>query len=89
MAVVRNAGYSLHYATAGDIAEGIQIVQGFIWSGATAGGNLTFKNSAGEIVLGPFTAGNNNLHVNFPRALTFNGLEVDVLSSGVVDVILA
>ena len=97
MAVVINKGYSLYYATAGDIQTGNVTVAGFVWSGATAKTHtLTFKDSAGNIVWGPILAGGVTVAgdttvpiiVMFPKARIIPGLEVDVLGSGTVTVFL-
>lgn len=92
MAIVLNKGYSIHYSAAGENVSTTVIAQGFTWTGSTdAAHQLTFKNSAGDIVLGPFTAGiiGEPLVVIFKKPLRFKGLEVDVLGSGIVDVLLA
>ena len=98
MAVVNNNLYSLYYAAAGDIQTGRLMVQGFVWSGATAKTDtLTFKDSAGDIVWGPILAGGVTVAgdttvpivVMFPKPRMVQGLEVDVLGSGTVTVFLA
>lgn len=90
MAVVNNSGYSLHYATAGDVQTGMMKVLGFTWTGATATHTMTFKDGAGNIWAGPFTMGASlqPIVVMFPQGMWVDGLEVDVLGSGVVDVFL-
>lgn len=90
MAVVRNT-HSLYYAAAGDVQAGSLTVTGFTWTGSTnAAHTMTFKNSAGTIVWGPFTAGiiGEPLVVMFPTPQYVDGLEVDVLGSGTVTVFL-
>lgn len=98
MAVVNNKGRSLYYAAAGDVQTGQLVVQGFIWSGATAKTHaLTFKDSAGDIVWGPILAGGVTvagdttvpITVMLPKCIVVQGLEVDVLGSGTVTVFLA
>ena len=98
MAVVVNNGYSLYFAAAGDVQTGTVVAQGFVWSGATTKTHtLTFKNSAGDIVIGPIltsglgVAGDTApaMVVMFPKPMSFRGLEVDVLGSGTVTVFLA
>ena len=91
MSVVNNKGRSLYYAAAGDVQTGRVVVAGFSWTGATtAAHTLTFKDSAGDIVWGPFliNATLNDVNIMFPKAVSVNGLEVDVLGSGVVTVFL-
>jgi dienelactone hydrolase len=92
MAVVNNLGRSLYYAAAGDVQAGRLVVAGFSWTGGTtAAHTMTFKDSAGDIVWGPFllNATLNDVNIMFPRPVEVNGLEVDVLDSGVVNVFLA
>ena len=89
MAVVRNTK-SLYYATAGDVQTGELIISGFSWTGnTTADAGLTFKDSAGDIVWGPFQGADDaHLTVMFPTPQHVTGLEVDVLDDGVVNVYL-
>ena len=98
MAVVSNKGRSLYYAAAGDVQSGTVVMQGFVWSGATTKTHtLTFKDTAGDIVIGPIITGGLGVAgdvcvpmvVMFTKPITTNGLEVDVLGSGTVTVFLA
>lgn len=91
MAVVNNNGVSLYYAAAGDVQTGRLVVSGFVWTGmSNAAHTMTFRDSAGNIWAGPFTtnATLNPVVVMFPRPRMVDGLEVDVLGSGVVTVFL-
>lgn len=97
MSVVNNNGYSLYYAAAGDVQTGNVVVQGFVWSGATAKTDtLTFKDGAGNIVWGPILSGGMGvagdtakpITVMFPVPRVIPGLEVDVLTAGTVTVFL-
>ena len=92
MAVVNNRGRSLYFATAADVQTGRLKMQAFTWTGMTdAAHTMTFKDSAGVIVAGPFStnATLNPVCISFPVPLAVDGLEVDVLGSGVVTVFLA
>ena len=91
MSVVNNKWESLHFAAAADVQAGRMVISSFVWSGSTnATHTMTMKNSAGDIVCGPMVAGiiGQPIQVNFPEGKFVNGLEVDVLGSGVVDVYL-
>ena len=90
MTVVNNGSRSLHYATAGDVQTGRLILRSAVWSGMTTDGHtMTMKDSAGNIVAGPYesSANFNPIYISL-GGRSVNGLEVDVLGSGVVDVIL-
>ena len=98
MSVVSNKGRSLYYAAAGDVQSGTVVMQGFVWSGATTKTHtLTFKDTAGDIVIGPVITGGLGVAgdvcvpmiVMFTKPIVTNGLEVDVLGSGTVTVFLA
>ena len=92
MAVVNNGGRSLYFATAADVQTGRLKIQAFTWTGMTdAGDVMTFKDSAGTIVAGPFStnATLNPVCVSLPVPLEVDGLEVDALTNGVVTVFLA
>ena len=89
--VVNNKWESLHFALAGDVQAGRLAVESITWSGMTTDGDtMTMKNSAGDIVFGPLESSTdfNPIVVTFPSGKLFNGLEVDILDSGVVDVVL-
>jgi hypothetical protein len=84
--------YSLHYDTAGEVTANTVHMKGFHWTGATnAAHQLTFKDSGGSILLGPYTAGATGavVHRSFDPPLRCVGLEVDVLGSGLVEVYTA
>jgi len=91
MAVVNNTGRSLYYAAAGDEQKGRLAVQGFVWTGiATTGDLLTFADSSGDTVLGPFTGtAGQDLNVMFKKPIHVDGLATSVLGSGTVNVFLA
>ena len=91
MAAVRNRN-SIYCAAAGDVVTGSLILRGFIWTGSTnAAHTMTLKNGDGsQILWGPFTAGiiGQPLVVMFPCPIYTDGIEVDVLGSGTVNIIL-
>lgn len=92
MAAPTGNTYSLHYDAAGEVTSDTVYMKGFTWSGSTnAAHQLTFKDSGGSILLGPYTAGaiGNVIHRSFDPPLRCVGLEVDVLGSGVVEVYTA
>ena len=92
MSVVNNEWRSLHYGAAADTQAGRLVVKGFTWSGSTnATHTMAMKDTAGALIFGPITAGviGQEITVSFGTPILLNGLEVDVLGSGVVDVFLA
>lgn len=82
---------SLHFDATSDAQTGMVIVKGFTWTGSTATNNtLAFTNTAGEIVLGPYTSGitGQPLHIMFnpDTYIRTTGLITSTLSAGVVEV---
>ena len=91
MSVVNNKYRSIHYVTAAETYPGRLVVSSVIWSGMTTDGHtMTLKDTAGNIIVGPLESSSElePITVEFPGGALFNGIEVDVLGSGVVDVIL-
>ena len=92
MAVAVRTGAGAYFAAAGDVDTRTVIVQGFAWTGATTSTDtMTFKDGAGVVWLGPFsqTAVLAPIVVMLPEPKKVTGLEVDVLSHGVVNVFYA
>ena len=98
MAIVDNKGRSLYCTAATDFRAGPAVIQGFVWSGATAKTDVfTLTDTAGDIIFGPILSGGMGVAadtakpiiVMLPKPILVDGVIVSALTDGTVTIFLA